>query len=125
MAEKIYEKLEDREIVTEHLRMKGIEKIRLTENDMTLFYALSEYGILYAEDAAEILQESKKGRRRTRLKNLDIIDGKRGIVYLGSLGREMLRELNLEPRDVKEFDKITEGYNNELANRYRKEKGRG
>ena len=111
--------MSDKEILMEFLQMKGITKVRLNEKDLELFYALSEYGILYAEDASRILNESAAGKRRMRLKLFNILDGKRGIVYLGSLGREMLLELNYKPYFVKEEDKVTEKNNNILANRYR------
>lgn len=122
MSERNYEKLDeltDKEIIEEYLYLKSSKKARLTEKDMKLLYTLAKYGILYSEDALEILEENKLGRRRTRLKCLGILDSKRGLVYLGQLGRESLIELNLAPRSVEEEDKVLSGNYNQLAEEYR------
>lgn len=122
MSERNYEildELTDKEIIEEYLYLKSSKKARLTERDMKLLYTLAKYGILYSEDALEILEENKLGRRRTRLKCHGILDSKRGLVYLGQLGRESLIELNLTPRPVEEEDKVLSGNYNQLAEEYR------
>ena len=128
MAERTYgelDELSEREMVTDYFEMNGIEKFKITDKDMDLLRALAKYGILYSEDASEILKENSRGKRRVRLKSLGIIDGKRGIVYLSALSREAFLEMNIEPHKVKESDKTTEAYSNELANRYRRETKKG
>lgn len=124
MTETNYEVLDvltDKEIVTEYLNMNGVSRFNLTEKDMELLYTLSKYGILYSEDALEILGDSKNGKRRSRLKALGILDGKRGLVYLSMVSRKALFELDIESHAVHESDKIMGNKFNRLAERYRKE----
>lgn len=125
MAEINYEVLDvltDKEIVKEYLYMHGSGKFKLTDRDMELLYTLAKYGVIYAEDAMDILKERKPGRRKTRLKSLGILDSKRGLVYLGQFGREALLELNLNPRSVQDEDKILCQSYNQLASEYRNDR---
>ena len=125
MSERNYEildELTDKEIIEEYLYLKSSKKARLTERDMKLLYTLAKYGILYSEDALEILEENKLGRRRTRLKSLGLLEIKRGIVYLGQMGHEALLELGVEPYAVKNEDKVYSDKYNQLAEGYRKDR---
>lgn len=59
------------------------------------------------------------------LKCLGTLDSKRGLVYLGQLGREALSELNLTPRLIKDEEKVFSEDYNQVAEEYRRNRMKG